>query len=60
MGQGGSFEMGRRIFPDFVQVQTVPGYFLETGFQAVNSHLASPQYEPPSCNVQAGVKEDVF
>jgi len=29
MAQGGSFEIGSQIFPDFVQVQTVTGYFLE-------------------------------
>ena len=26
---GRSFEIGSQIFPDFVQVQTVTGYFLE-------------------------------
>jgi hypothetical protein len=28
MGQGGSFEIGSHIFPEFVQVQTVMHYFL--------------------------------
>jgi len=29
MAQGGSFEIGSQIFPDFVQVQTVTDHFLE-------------------------------
>jgi len=29
MAQGGTFEIGSQICPDFVQVQTVTGYFLE-------------------------------
>jgi hypothetical protein len=36
MGQGGSFEIGSQIFPEFVQVQTVIDKFLHMFTQAID------------------------
>jgi hypothetical protein len=42
MGQGGSFEIGRQIFPEFVQAQTVMQYVYVTHINAIVFNGLSP------------------
>jgi hypothetical protein len=53
MGQGGSFEIGSQIFPDFVQAQIVIQYFCVKFIKAIDINDYSPEFVPPSCNMQA-------
>jgi hypothetical protein len=53
MDQGGSFEIGSQIFPDFVQVQTVIQHFCVKFMKAIDINEFSPEFVPPSCNMQA-------
>ena len=53
MGQGGSFEIGSQIFPEFVQIQTVIQYFCVKSIKAIDINGFSPEFVPPSCNMQA-------
>jgi hypothetical protein len=52
LNQGGTIKIGRQIFPDFVQVQTV-----FSGFQGIRTLLfefTDKDYKllPPSCNMR--------
>jgi hypothetical protein len=42
MGQGGSFEIGSQIFPDFVQAQTVIQLYHERSLKKIDTNEFSP------------------
>jgi len=43
-----SAEIGSQIYPDFVQVQTVPANILEKTVQVIEIHFISQEFVPPS------------
>ena len=53
MAQGGSFEIGSQIFPDFVQVQTEPNQYWAIPDQVSENNILTHEFVPPLCNMQA-------
>jgi hypothetical protein len=55
MGQGGSFEIGSQIFPDFVQAQTVTDRYSANFVQSTDIHQIFLKFVPPSLNMRASL-----